>query len=57
MFTSMDKALIAMVMGVLYILNSVAGINLGFTEMQVATVIGILTPILVYFIPNKAPSQ
>jgi len=57
MFTSMDKALVALIMGVLYILNSVAGINLGFTETQVATVIGILTPILVYFIPNKAPSQ
>lgn len=53
MFTSMDKALVALVMGILYILNSVAGINLGFSETQVASVIGILTPILVYLIPNK----
>lgn len=53
MFTSFDKALIAVIMGALYILNSVFGINLGFTEAQVGTVIGVLTPILVYLIPNK----
>jgi len=54
MFTSMDKALVALVMGVLFILNSVAGINLGFTESQVGSVIGVLTPVLVWLIPNKS---
>lgn len=53
MFTSMDKALVALVMGVLFIMNSVFGVSLGFTEAQVAGVIGILTPILVWAIPNR----
>ena len=54
MFSSVDKAIVALIMGVLYILNAVAGINLGLTETQVATVIGLLTPILVWAIPNKS---
>lgn len=53
MFTTMDKAIVAMIMGALFILSSVFGINLGFTEAQVAAVVGVLTPILVYLIPNK----
>ncbi len=53
MFTSMDKALVALVMGLLFILQNQFGITLGFTEAQVTSVIGILTPILVYLIPNK----
>lgn len=53
MFTSMDKALVALIMGALFIMNSVFGVNLGFTEAQVSAVIGVLTPILVYLIPNK----
>jgi glucose uptake protein GlcU len=42
-----------MIMGAMFIANSVFGINLGFTEAQVSAVIGVLTPILVYLIPNK----
>ena len=54
MFTSIDKAIVAMVMGGLYILNSVFGVTLGFTEAQIAAVIGVLTPILVWIWPNKS---
>lgn len=53
MFTSFDKAIVGVIMGALYIANTVFGISLGFTEAQVAGVVGILTPILVYLIPNK----
>ena len=53
MFTSFDKALIAVVMGGLYILNSVFGVTLGFTEAQIGAVIGVLTPVLVWLFPNK----
>ena len=56
MITTFDKALVAIVMGVLFILNSVFGVSFGFTEAQVGGVIGILTPILVYLIPNAAKS-
>ncbi len=54
MFTSIDKALVALVMAILYILHSVAGVNLPFlTEDTVSTAIGLLTPLLVYIVPNK----
>lgn len=53
MITSVDKALISVVMGVLFLLNTYAGIDLGITEETVSTVIVGLTPILVYLIPNK----
>ncbi len=53
MFTSLDKAIVAFVMGALYIANSVFHFSFGFTEAQVAGFIGVLTPILVYFFPNK----
>jgi hypothetical protein len=54
MFTSLDKALVALIMGILYILNTFAGINIGLSAETVGSIIGILTPILVYLVPNKA---
>lgn len=53
MFTSFDKALVALIMAAMYIASNKFGINLGFTEVQVAGFVTFLTPILVYFIPNK----
>ncbi len=53
MFTSVDKALVALIMGVLYILNTFAGIDLGVDAQTVSVIIGALTPVLVYFVPNK----
>lgn len=53
MFTSVDKALVGLIMAVVFIANNVFGINLGIGEDLVNTVAGILTPILVYFVPNK----
>ena len=54
MFTSIDKALVALVMGLLFIMQTFTGLNLGWiTEAQVSTIIGLLTPVLVWAIPNK----
>ncbi len=53
MFTSIDKALAAIVMAGLFMLNEFAGIDLGISEETVAAVIAAATPILVYLIPNK----
>lgn len=53
MFTSIDKALVAVVMGALYLLNNLADINIGLSEEVVSTIIAGLTPILVWLIPNK----
>ena len=54
MFTSIDKAIVALVMGVLFIIQTFTGFSLSWlTEAQVATVVGLLTPVLVWAIPNK----
>lgn len=61
MFTTIDKALVGIIMGVLFILNSYFGVHLGFTEEQVTSFLAIILPVLIYFIPNKTvappPSQ
>jgi hypothetical protein len=54
MFSSIDKALVALVMGLLFIVQTFTGFSLSWiTESQVATIIGLLTPVLVWAIPNK----
>ncbi len=54
MFTSVDKALVALVMAVIWLLNFFFGVNLGWiTQDTVATIVGLLTPVLVWAIPNK----
>lgn len=53
MFTSIDKALVALVMGVLFLLNTFAGIDLGVSEETVTAIIAAATPLLVWLIPNK----
>jgi len=54
MFTSIDKALTAMVMAVAYALNFFFGVELGWDEETIGVVIAGLTPILVWLVPNKA---
>ena len=54
MFTSLDKALVALVMGVLYLLNTFTTFHVGLTQDQVTAAIALLTPVLVYLVPNKA---
>lgn len=54
MFTSIDKALVAMVMAVIFLINYFFGINLGWvTQDTVAAIVGALTPLLVWAVPNK----
>ena len=53
MFTTIDKALAALVMGILSILNLLFGIDLGLSPETVSTIIAALTPLIVYLIPNK----
>ena len=59
MFSTLDKALVALVMSVLSILNLVFGINFGMDPAVISSIIAALTPVLVYWIPNKSksPSQ
>lgn len=54
MFTSLDKALVAMVMGLLFILQTYTGLSTSWISQEtVATIIGLVTPVLVWAIPNK----
>lgn len=53
MFTSIDKALVALIMAALWLLNYFTGYTSGVTEQTVAGLVGVLTPILVWLVPNK----
>ncbi len=53
MFTTIDKALAAIVMAAIFLLNEFGGIDIGLSEETVTAVIAAATPILVYLIPNK----
>jgi hypothetical protein len=55
MFTSIDKALVALVMAVLFLLNYFLGVNFPPNVQDIVTVaISVLTPILVHQIPNRS---
>lgn len=54
MFTAIDKALVALVMGALSLMNLVFGWNLGVSPETVSAIIAAVTPFLVYFIPNRS---
>ena len=54
MFTSIDKALVAAIMGILFIVQTYTGFSLSWlTPETVSTIIGLDTPVLVWAIPNK----
>lgn len=54
MFTSIDKALVAAVMGILFIFQTYSGVSVAWlTPETVSTIIGLVTPVLVWAIPNK----
>ena len=54
MFTSIDKALAAAIMGILFIVQTYTGFSLSWlTPETVSNIIGLITPVLVWAIPNK----
>jgi hypothetical protein len=53
MFTAIDKALAALIMAALYLLNTFAGIDLGLSPDTINTIIAAITPFLVWLVPNK----
>ena len=55
MFTSIDKALVALIMSIIWLINFFFGYNLSWISQDtIATLVGLLTPILVWAVPNKA---
>lgn len=55
MFTTWDKAIVAIIMGALSIANLAFGWDFGADEETVSGIIAFLTPILVYLVPNRKP--
>lgn len=53
MFTSIDKALVAAIMAGIYLVNTLGGFNFGLPDGYAESIAAVLTPILVYFFPNK----
>lgn len=54
MFTSVDKALVAGVMALAFLLSHFGvGVPSWFTQEWVTTTLGILTPIFTFLVPNK----
>ncbi len=54
MFTSIDKALVAAIMGLLFIVQTYTGFSLAWlTPETISTIVGLVTPVLVWAIPNK----
>ncbi len=54
MFTSIDKALVAAIMGILLIVQTYTGFSMAWaTPDAIATIIGLITPMLVWATPNK----
>ena len=52
MFTTIDKFLVAMVMGAIFLLNTFTNFHFGVDEDTVAAVVSLITPIFVYLMPN-----
>ena len=54
MFTSIDKALVAAIMGILFIVQTYTAFSMAWaTPDTIATIIGLVTPVLVWAVPNK----
>lgn len=53
-----NKALGALLMAVLVVIDQVWGIGFGaITEEWITVLLAILTPVLVYFVPNRPPEH
>lgn len=53
MFSTIDKAIVALIMSSGFLLTNLAGVDLGIGEDMVNLVLGAATPLLVYLWPNK----
>lgn len=57
MFTTIDKALVALIGAVVYLASALFGIELAWlTSEMIQNAVTILTPLLVWIVPNKTAS-
>lgn len=55
MISSIDKAIVALIMAGSFLINNFTGFHFGVSEEVANAIAGIITPILVWFVPNKTP--
>lgn len=53
MNTSYNKAIVALIMAVIMLVNTWKPNLIPIDEVTVNTIVGLLTPLLVYLVPNK----
>ena len=53
MFTSYDKAIVALIMALIFLANKLFNTSIAVDEQTVAGIVTLLTPVLVFLIPNK----
>lgn len=53
MFTTIDKALAAAVMAIIFLINNLTNFHFAVSEELVNTIAALVTPAIVYFVPNK----
>ena len=56
MISSLDKALVALIMGGAFIINQFTGFHFGMDEGTATIIGGALSTFLVWLVPNKAPA-
>lgn len=55
MVTSFDKAVVALIMALIFFANKFFNTSIAVDEQTVSSVVMALTPIVVYLFPNKGP--
>lgn len=53
MLSSVDKAIVALIMAIVALINSTTNFHIGLTETQVTVILTVLSPALVWLVPNK----
>lgn len=56
MFSSIDKAVVALLMAGVFLLNNLVGWDLGLGEDTLNAVAAVLSPLLVWLVPNRRPA-
>ena len=54
MFTSIDKALVALVMALVFLANEWLGLTLNVSPERIEMIIALITPAMVWLIPNRS---
>lgn len=57
MFTTVDKALVALIGVILFALNNYLGVGVDLPTDTINAIVAVLTPILTWAVPNKTPGK